>query len=208
MKKIVLSLVVLLISIYGLSQEGKYIQFKLYKNLEFDLGQTQATRTITLGTFSPAIAWGKNENFNEIQIQAINFFSRSEAKAYSGELEYTYNYCVSDDTKSRIQFFFGGGIGGGFESIYSEIFRNSTVAVATTGKYIRFHLIGIPRVTYRLNNTISLDASLPYKFIDYEHSRLSEYDTRVPENQQTTTFNTIDYFRSAVSFKFGAIVKF
>lgn len=207
MKKLGIFIIGLFICAFSFSQ-GRYIQFKLYKNVEFELGQTQGTRTIDLGTFSPAIAWGKNENFHEIQLLSVNFFSRSRARNYSAGAEYSYNYCFSDDKQSKVQVYLGGGVGGSFESNYSEIFRNSAMGFASKGKYINFHVIALPRITYQLRSNILLDLSLPYKLMTYENSQLVEEDPTIPENQQTTTFNELNFFPRAFSLKVGATVRF
>jgi len=207
MRKLVLILLGAFVTIASYSQQSNYIQFKLYKNVEFQLGQTQGTGTIELGSFSPAIAWGKSENFHEIQILSLNYFSRSAARSYSAGLEYTYNYCFSDNKDKKVQVYFGGGVGGSFESIYSEVYRGTT-AVSTTGKYLNFHAIAIPRITYRINNTILLDLSLPYKVTTFENSRYIERDPLVPENQQTTSISETVFFPRAFSLKIGATVMF
>lgn len=190
------------------AQNGKFIQFKLYKNIEFELGQTAGTRTIDLGVFSPAIAWGKGENFHEIQLLSVNFFSRSQARNYSAGAEYSFNYRMSDEGASKFQFFVGGGVGGSFQSNYSEIFRNSAQGFASSGKYLKFHAIAIPRVTYELRNNILLDLSLPYKLCTFENTRTNEQDPTIPVNQQTSVFNEFELFPRALSLKFGAIVRF
>jgi hypothetical protein len=207
MKKLVLFLLASTCALISYSQKANYIQFKLYKNVAFELGQTQGTRTIELGTFSPAIAWGKNENFHEIQLLSVNFFSRSRARNYSAGAEYSYNYCFSDDKQSKVQVYLGGGVGGSFASNYSEIFRGST-AVSSKGVFINTHLIALPRITYRLKSNILLDLSLPYKIMTYENSQLVEEDPSIPVNQQTTTINVTNFFPSALSLKIGATVRF
>ena len=207
MKKLVLFLLASTCALISYSQKANYIQFKLYKNVAFELGQTQGTRTIELGTFSPAIAWGKNENFHEIQLLSVNFFSRSRARNYSAGAEYSYNYCFSDDKQSKVQVYLGGGVGGSFASNYSEIFRGST-AVPSKGVFINTHLIALPRITYRLKSNILLDLSLPYKIMTYENSQLVEEDPSIPVNQQTTTINVTNFFPSALSLKIGTTVRF
>ncbi len=207
MKKLGLIAISSVLALVSYSQSSNYIQFKLYKNVEFQLGQTQGTRTIELGTFSPAIAWGKNENFHEVQLLSVNFFSRSRAKNYSAGAEYSYNYSFSDDKTSKVQVYLGGGVGGSFASNYSEVFRGST-AVTSKGKYLRAHVIALPRITYKLRSNILLDISLPYKLMMYENSQLVEEDPTIPENQQTTTFNETAFFPRAFSLKVGATVRF
>lgn len=208
MKKILLLLFTTFLMQAAFGQNGKFIQFKLYKNIEFELGQTAGTRTIELGVFSPAIAWGKGENFHEIQLLSINFFSRNQARNYSAGAEYSFNYRMSDEGVSKFQFFVGGGLGGSFQSNYSEIFRNSAQGFASSGKYLRFHGIVIPRVTYELRNNILLDLSLPYKFCAFENIRTNEQDPTIPVNQQTSTFNDFEALPRALSLKVGATVRF
>lgn len=208
MKKIIIFFSFCLFMGVSFSQNGKFIQFKLYKNIDFELGQTAGTRTIELGVFSPAIAWGKGENFHEIQLLSINFFSRSQARNYSAGAEYTFNYRMSDEGVSKFQFFIGGGAGGSFQSNYSEIFRNSAQGFSSSGKYLRFHGIVIPRVTYEIRSNILLDVSLPYKFCSYENIRTNEQDPTIPVNQQTSTFNEFEALPRALSLKIGATVRF
>lgn len=208
MKKSLIILVFIASASTLFGQNGKFIQFKLYKNVEFQLGQTAGTRTIDLGVFSPAIAWGKGENFHEIQLLSINFFSRAQARNYSAGAEYSFNYRMSDEGASKFQFFIGGGIGGSFQSNYSEIFRNSAQGFSSSGKYLRFHAIAIPRITYELRNNILLDLSLPYKLGTFENIRTNEQDPTIPMNQQTSVFNEFEVLPRAVSLKFGAIIRF
>ncbi len=208
MKQLLVVFLVIFTSASSFSQNGKFIQFKLYKNIEFQLGQTAGTRTIDLGVFSPAIAWGRGDNFHEIQLLSINFFSRGEARNYSAGAEYSFNYRMSDEGESKFQFFIGGGVGGSFQSNYSEIFRNSAQGFSSSGKYLRFHAIAIPRVTYELRNNILLDVSLPYKLASFENIRTNEQDPAIPVNQQTSVFNEFEAFPRALSLKVGAIVRF
>lgn len=193
---------------FGQSETAKYLEFKLYKNVLFELGQTRATRTATLGTFLPAIAWGKGVNFHEIQLTSLNFRSRAEAFAYSGGAEYTYNHRFSDGD-GRVRFYFGGGIGGGFSTSFSTIVSSiSGNTINTTGKDILFHVVAIPRITYQINSTILLDISTPYHVYDFKNTQLTAKDPAVPTNEQTNTITVSDVLPRAIAVKVGAIVLF
>jgi len=214
MKNIIKSLIFFLaifISNNAISQKvtGKYIQFKMYKNVNFDLGLTQSSTVVTLGSFLPAIAWGKNENFHEIQLTSIEFQSRSKTFSYSAGLEYTYNYRVTDQENNNFQFYMGAGVGAGFNTIFGTLFDPSTQSFNnSSGKYILFHALVIPRVTYKLRSNILLDFSVPYHVYDFKHSNLTLEDPSVPRNGQTTIFNENTFFPRIVDVKLGATVIF
>lgn len=213
MKSVIKFFLLLLISHFsivavGQSDNGKYIEFKLYKNAQFELGQTQATRVVTLGTFSPAIAWGENANFHEIQLTSINFKSRAQAFSYSAGAEYTYNHRFSDN-EGRLKFYFGGGVGGGFSTSFSTLVSSiSGNTINTTGKDILVHFLVIPRITYEIRPTILLDVSLPYHVYDFKNTRFTADDPSLPSNQRTNTINTSTFLPRVISLKVGGIVLF
>lgn len=208
MKKYILLLTLSFAFAFAYGQNGKFIQFKLYKNVDFGFGQLAGSRTIELGVFSPAIAWGKDDNFHEIQLLSVNFFSRSAARNYSAGAEYSYNYRISDEGSGKFQFYFGGGIGGSFRSNYSEIFRGGAEPFATSGKAIRVNLVALPRLTYEIRNNILLDFSLPYHFAQFENLTSNEQDPSIPVNQQTNNVSDFTVLPRSIAFKVGAIVRF
>ncbi len=209
--KVVLFFLVVFASQNAISQKtaGKYIQFKMYKNLNFDLGLTQSSTVVTLGSFLPAIAWGKDENFHEIQLTSIEFQSRSKTFSYSAGLEYTYNYRVTDQENNNFQFYMGAGAGAGFNTIFGTLFDPSTQSFNnSSGKYILFHAVVIPRVTYQLRSNILLDLSVPYHLYDFKHSNLTLEDPSLPTNGQSTIFNENTFFPRILDVKIGATVIF
>lgn len=209
--KIVLFLFVILISQNAVSQKtaGKYIQFKMYKNVNFDLGLTQSSTVVTLGSFLPAIAWGKNENFHEIQLTSIEFQSRSKTFSYSTGLEYTYNYRVTDQESNNFQLYMGAGVGSGFNTVFGTLFDPSTQTFNnSSGKYVLFHAVVIPRVTYKVKSNILLDLSVPYHLYDFKHTNLTLRDPSVTTNGQTTIFNDNTFLPRILDVKLGATVIF
>jgi len=182
--------------------------FKLYKSAEFDLGQTQATRTVSLSNFTPSISWGKDDNFHEIQITSLNFFSRAQTFLYSGGAEYTYNHQFSDNEESKFHLFFGGGFGAGFSTKNSSFENANRVMIPTIGKFINLNVVAIPRVTYELFRNIGLELSLSYNLLDFENSNQRAVDPSLPINQQTNVYNELRFFPGKFSLRLGGIVRF
>lgn len=187
---------------------GKFIMFKLYKSAEFDLGRTQSTTTVNLGTFSPAIAWGKGANFHEVQITSINFSSIAQTFLYSGGAEYSFNHQFSDNEDSKFQFFFGGGIGAGFSTKNSSLVNSNSITIPTVGKFINFNVMAIPRVTYDVINNIALDLSLSYSFLDYEYSTHKAANPSLPLNAQTTLYNEFEFLPRVFLLRIAGIIRF
>jgi hypothetical protein len=209
-KKLSLALLFIIIASISVSQKntGKFILFKLYKSAVFDLGQTQATRTVTVGTFNPAIAWGEAANFHEIQITSLSFASRAQTFLYSGGAEYTYNHQFSDDEDSKFNYFFGGGFGAGFSTKNSSLVNANSVTIPTIGKFININLIAIPRLTYDILNNIALELSLSYSILDFEYSKQTAADPSLPLNSQTNVYNELKYFPSKFTLRLGGIIRF
>ncbi|MEN8927823.1 MAG: hypothetical protein ABF242_01270 [Flavobacteriales bacterium] len=196
------------LSSYSQDENERFILFKLYKNAIFDLGATQATRTVTVSNFTPAIAWGKGSNYHEIQITSLNFQSRAQSFLYSGGAEYTYNHRFSDDEDSKFHFFFGGGFGMGFSTKNSSIETANSLFVPTIGKFINLNLVAIPRVTYEIRRNVNLELSLSYNFLDYENSKQTAEDPSVPVNARTNVYNELQFFPGKFSLRVAGIVRF
>ena len=209
-KKLTLFTFLLVSSAVSFSQSisGKFLMFKMYKGATFDLGQTQATRTVSLGSFSPAIAWGEGANYHEIEITSINFQSRAQTFLYSGGAEYTYNHQFSDVDDSKFQFFLGGGAGFSFATANSSIETANSVFVPTLGKFINLNLVAVPRLTYDVLNNIALELSLTYNLLEFENSRHSQSDPSLPLNGQTNVYNNIDFFPRSFSLRLAGIIRF
>lgn len=209
-KKSLLLLIIISFSFVSFSQtnSGKFLMFKLYKNATFDLGQTQATRIVSLSNFSPAMAWGEGANFHEIRITSLNFQSRAQTFLYSGGAEYTYNHQFSDIEDSRFQFFFGGGTGFSFATANSSIETANSIFVPTLGKFINLNLVAIPRLTYDIRSNIALELSLSYSFIEFQNSRHTQADPSLPTNGQTNVYNETTPFPRVFSLRLGGIVRF
>ena len=207
-----LSIVIFLIVITSLvnaqTRKGKFIMFKLYKSALFDLGQTQATRTVTLETFSPSIAWGEGANYHEIQITSFNFASRAQTFLYSGGVEYTYNHQFSDNEDSKVQFFFGGGAGFGFSTKNSSIVNANSLTIPTIGKFINLNVVAIPRLTFDLLSNVALDLSLSYSLLNFQNSKQTAVDPSNPINAQTNVYNETIYFPNKFSLRLGGIIRF
>lgn len=190
------------------SVDGKFILFKLYKSAVFDLGETQATRTVSLSNFTPAIAWGEDANFHEIQITSINFQSRAQTFLYSGGAEYSYNHRFTDQENSRFNLYFGGGFGTSFSTSNSSIETANSVFVPTVGKFINLNVVAIPRMTFDLLQNVGLEISLSYNLLDFENSRHTAADPSLPINGQTNVYNEVQFFPSKFSLRLGGIVSF
>lgn len=210
-KKLSLVVLISLFSTLAFSQSknGKFILFKLYKSAVFELGNTQATSTVSLSNFTPAIAWGEGANFHELQITSLNFFSRAQSSfLYSGGLEYTYNHQFSDNEDSKFQLYFGGGMGFGFSTKNSSVETANSVFIPTVGKFINLNVVAIPRVTYEILSNILLEMSLSYNVLDFENSNQTAADPSQPIQAGTNVYNELKFFPGKFSLRVGGIVRF
>lgn len=185
----------------------RVISLNMYKSIVYHGGTTSGTSTIGLGSFSPAVRWGiENEDFNEIEFSKFNLESKNSSFNFGIGVKYNYNWKIFESKPTKTQFYFGTGI----EPMVNIVqnYSNSSINYSTYSTNIVANLSISLRMKWNVSDKFFVNVSLPYDYYTYSLFYVNNENPIIPLEQRKYTNSTGKVFPNDFTVKVGIGIKF
>lgn len=231
MKKLFLSSLFLFVCFFSSAQDQKRtVAFKLYANLdlwenlyEFREGGTtieQSAKNVLY--LSPAIIWGNNKNFQEIELskflisenryqltEQINFNNEIRDGEISRSIEfafrYEYSFLLTGAEDTNLDTYIGLSASPYFQKIDVEPYISNIHSIHYTSFGFDFSVI--PRINYHIAERLFIDLSVPINIGRLGYYTIREDNPAIPLQQQRRGQFDTNLFRGNSIIRLGTGIK-
>jgi len=185
----------------------RIISLSMYKSIMYYGGNTSSASVISLGNFTPAVAWGmENDDFHEIEVTKLNFSSRNSSFNLGLGVNYTYNWKVIEAKSSTYNFYVGTGINPSFSTSHNTSTVSTNFPYSNTSVGVNLSIV--PLFRWNVSDKFFLNFSAPYRYYNYSYNYSNNENPATPLEQRKQIINSSKIFPNDFTVRVGIGIKF